>query len=618
MKNKKNILIIVFVLIILLSIIGVSYAMYRYSRNGSINNKQIVGDIYMHYNEEELGIDSNGESELTSLYSLNATEENINACVTYLYNTYGESWNGLTYELDESCTSGGATPKKYIPNNTLAKFMSNSGVCSHTYEEYCSNNYSSSSNSGVRGVSVSYKNSFSTTARFMDNDSSDSPYYNAIINDYLNGVMTTADKTYFKNNNIIVDGTTTIPYFEFTIDGKNTYNKKDIWYDINLEYGSNHATRTERIRDEFLKFTLLEIENGNIDVLFQNRSYDSLNNKRIWVDTISSSDGVVNRTYRLYMSFINNIHIGTLDTSDYDINTWNNQVYGSVKVKVTGDFTEKTIDYTETNTPESCFETDVLTLYTRNPNMTTNELNTCVTYIANNIVPDSYIVNPSMNQTELDACVNYFNNTLNFTWDTGEDATSFCNGTGTNWGATFQENLDDAYFSYEVLNDMLSQNIIILKDKTETATNFCNGTEKINNKTFQENADDSNDGFTSEQLTYLLSENIILSTTYNAITHYNSSCGRDVVIPSSIGGNTVDAINLAFSGSSLTSVKFPNTLKYIEKGVFKNNNLLTVNIPSSVESNICDVFDYNVVINTNQNLVCSIDYSNSTSLGDVK
>ena len=38
-------------------------------------------------------------------------------------------------------------------------------------------------------------------------------------------------------------------YFEFTIDGENTYSDKDINYEIVLNYGDDHATRKTRIKD---------------------------------------------------------------------------------------------------------------------------------------------------------------------------------------------------------------------------------------------------------------------------------------------------------------------------------------------------------------------------------
>ena len=41
-------------------------------------------------------------------------------------------------------------------------------------------------------------------------------------------------------------------YFEFTIDGKNTYTDKDIWYEIVLTKGNNQTGKT-RIKDNLLK-----------------------------------------------------------------------------------------------------------------------------------------------------------------------------------------------------------------------------------------------------------------------------------------------------------------------------------------------------------------------------
>ena len=46
-------------------------------------------------------------------------------------------------------------------------------------------------------------------------------------------------------------------YFEFTIDGKNEYTKKDIWYDITLTYGDKVEGKKTRISDYlFMKRTL--------------------------------------------------------------------------------------------------------------------------------------------------------------------------------------------------------------------------------------------------------------------------------------------------------------------------------------------------------------------------
>ena len=118
-------------------------------------------------------------------------------------------------------------------------------------------------------------------------------------------------------------------YFEFTVDGKNTTTNKDIWYEIVLTHGDNHATRTTRIRDDLLKFRLVEIKDGVETVVVDNQSYSDLTSKRIWVNTIpknTSSD--ILYTYRLYMWISNDTIIGNVN-QDYTMEEWNN-VYASI------------------------------------------------------------------------------------------------------------------------------------------------------------------------------------------------------------------------------------------------------------------------------------------------
>ena len=55
-------------------------------------------------------------------------------------------------------------------------------------------------------------------------------------------------------------------YFEFTVRGKNT-SSHDIIYDINISHGDDHGTRTERIDDKFLSFTLMEKKPGESEVI---------------------------------------------------------------------------------------------------------------------------------------------------------------------------------------------------------------------------------------------------------------------------------------------------------------------------------------------------------------
>ena len=131
-------------------------------------------------------------------------------------------------------------------------------------------------------------------------------------------------------------------YFEFTINGKNT-STKDIWYEIVLTHGDNHATRTTRIRDDLLKFRLVEIKDDVETVVVDNQSYSDLTSKRIWVNTIpKNTTSDITYTYRLYMWISNDTVIGNLN-QDYTIDEWND-VYASIKVNVNGDFNKKRVE----------------------------------------------------------------------------------------------------------------------------------------------------------------------------------------------------------------------------------------------------------------------------------
>ena len=49
--NNKRVMLVILIGVICLGLVGVTYAMFNYSRFGLTNSKQIVGDIYMHYRE---------------------------------------------------------------------------------------------------------------------------------------------------------------------------------------------------------------------------------------------------------------------------------------------------------------------------------------------------------------------------------------------------------------------------------------------------------------------------------------------------------------------------------------------------------------------------------------
>jgi len=137
-------------------------------------------------------------------------------------------------------------------------------------------------------------------------------------------------------------------YFEFTVDGKNTTTNKTIWYDIVINRGESQTGT--RINDNLLKFKLVEVINNSETVLVDNQSYSDLSSgKRIYVSTIPYNTGTeVEHTYRLYMRISERTTIcgGDEDNCDYTLANWD-QVYASIKVNVTGDFTEKVDDNVE-------------------------------------------------------------------------------------------------------------------------------------------------------------------------------------------------------------------------------------------------------------------------------
>ena len=132
-------------------------------------------------------------------------------------------------------------------------------------------------------------------------------------------------------------------YFEFTVEGKNTNTKYNIVYDINLNHGDTDNLKT-RIQDRFLKFRLVEVVNNEEQEIFNNKSYLSIDNKRIYVATIpkNTNNHIVKR-YRLYAWIDKSVVIGNVDYADYSQEEWNN-LYASIKVSVTGDFSEKVIE----------------------------------------------------------------------------------------------------------------------------------------------------------------------------------------------------------------------------------------------------------------------------------
>ena len=122
----------------------------------------------------------------------------------------------------------------------------------------------------------------------------------------------------------------------FNVSGKNDTNK-DIYYEILLNKGTDVQDKT-RFLDEHLVFDLIEVVNNEDVYLLQAVSFNTINNTRIWTDTINSDDEI-EKTYKIRMWLSDTVTFGhgnvTYEQDDY-VNR-----YANIKVTVKGDFVEK-------------------------------------------------------------------------------------------------------------------------------------------------------------------------------------------------------------------------------------------------------------------------------------
>ena len=315
-------------------------------------------------------------------------------------------------------------------------------------------------------------------------------------------------------------------YFEFTIDGKNTTTNKDIYYEIVLSYGDNHATRTTRIRDDLLKFRLVEIQDGVETVVIDNKSYSDLTNKRIWVNTIPKNTVTdILYTYRLYMWIDNSTVIGNVD-QDYTIEEWND-VYASIKVNVAGDFVEK-----ELSTDSTCFTT------------TTNEDNT-ITITDYNSSCETDVVIPSKINDMIVTNIN-----------------------AATWNSSTRK------YEKSFANKNLTS--VVIPDSVTTIGNRAFINNQLTSVTIPESVTTiENAAFFNNQLTSVVIPN---SVTTIGDWAFQSNQLTSVVIPNSV--TTIG--DSAFFNNQLTSVTIPESVTTIGDSAFYNNQLTSVEIPDSV------------------------------------
>ena len=334
-------------------------------------------------------------------------------------------------------------------------------------------------------------------------------------------------------------------YFEFTISGKNTYTKKDIWYDINLMHGNvpDDATRTIRIKDDLLKFRLVEVVDNVENEIFTNKSFSDLSNKRVHVNRISSSDNDYSKIYRLYMWISNDVKLCSGDSfsnCDYYLDgrdetlDWN-KVFASIRVNVTGDLNEKQLEET---TDESCFTT-----YQPIKSYQMLDASACASYLAS-----------------LDYC------SAKDPENCDAERLAFCDGTGTFAGKTFEKVIFNNYFEDEIVDYMINNNIISVSyEDYITISGYNSSCPK--------------DIIIPEQINNLNVEKI-------DIKRWTKLTSSWFVVAASNEGGALAHLNL-------NSVVLPNTLRIIGPGSFFNNNLTTIEIPDSVEDISEYAFDRN-------------------------
>ena len=331
MNNKKVVIISSIILAVLVLTIGATYSIFSLSKV-SKNSNLVVGDIYMHYNETTNAINIT-DMMPTSTIKVNTSADKVSKCVEYLKTTYGDTWNNLR-STDSSAN------QSYNKNKVVVKQIRTTKTVG-TYSEYCS----CKRITYVVAEKKNNKNEEVMVKPIMENKPSTTITKTIyMLNDLENGTLTETDKKYFEDNGIIEDNTLGLPYFEFTIDGKNTHTKYGVNYNIQLVHGNDEANKT-RIQDKFLKFRLVSVDNNQETILQDKLTIDNINNTTIYNSTIPANTTTeIVKTYRLYMWIDGNVNIcgGTqTEGCDYTVSDWE-KLFASIKVNVNGKYVEET------------------------------------------------------------------------------------------------------------------------------------------------------------------------------------------------------------------------------------------------------------------------------------
>ena len=406
--------------------------------------------------------------------------------------------------------------------------------------------------------------------------------------------------------------------FEFTITGRNT-SKYPVYYEIDLLEGGVMTGKTEQSTKILPEHVRIYLERDG-DPLVDGMTYKDWNNRRIYVDTIPANQtSNIEHKYTLRMWIDENVTISDTDpNADYTTAEWND-AYTSLKVRVVGDF-----EWKEVATDSSCFAYNIID--------------------DSNVITYNYLTELTLDTSEekVEACIAFNESFLGpeeegNTVDVGETYEAFCNGTGTNWGYTLKEVIAGGFFTDEQIQSLG----VIESYEIETRYYELNTSEESVNACMEymptifngEDMSTAQDGYQSfcEGTGTLFGEEsifsdfVIINFGYGLIernvftqveklpqaieiTAYNNTCEKDVIIPSQIEGLPVTRIagrsDLGgdfgpLESYSLTSIKFPNTLKHIGDNAFGNNKLTSVVIPDSVTYIGYDAFMGNPLVTVN-------------------
>ena len=131
----------------------------------------------------------------------------------------------------------------------------------------------------------------------------------------------------------------------FVVSGINTHEYNDIYYEIIINEGDLEPGRV-RFNPKDLVFDLIEIdEKGNKKLVVDALSYNDINKRRIWVNTINhETKSTLTRTYSLRFWLSEDVIISDSSVNaSYSTDVFANS-YASIKVAVSGDFKVKSLD----------------------------------------------------------------------------------------------------------------------------------------------------------------------------------------------------------------------------------------------------------------------------------